>query len=98
MSMDRIMQEEARLVMLRSLYEQPNYSLNEALLAKMLESFGIFRPRAWVREEMRYCAAVGAMTVTEMGSVLIGTLTSKGREHVERRLVIEGIKRMGPEQ
>jgi len=96
MSMDRIVKEEARLVMLRELAAQPHYSLNEALLDATLAAFGIVRPRPWVREEMRYLETVGAARITEAGSVLIATMTAKGREHVERRLVIDGIKRMGP--
>lgn len=98
MSMDRIIREEARLIILRELADQPNYSLNDALLATTLENFGIYRPRPWVREEMRHCQTVGAVKLTEVGTALIATLTDKGREHVERRLVIEGIKRMGPRE
>lgn len=98
MSMDRIIKEEARLIMLRELAAQPNYSLNDALLAATLETFGINRARPWVREEVRYLDTVGAAKLTEVGSSLIATLTDKGREHVERRLVIEGIKRMGPRE
>lgn len=96
MSMDRIIREEARLIILRALAEQANYSLNESLLADTLETFGIYRPRAWVRDEMRWLETMGAVRVTEAGSVLIGTLLDKGREHVEQRMRIEGVKRPGP--
>jgi len=94
--MDRIIREEARLIMLRELAAQPNYSLNESLLTATLETFGIFRPRAWVRDEMRFLESQGAARITEAGSVLIATLTDKGREHVDGRYVIEGVKRPGP--
>lgn len=92
----RIIVEEARLIMLRSMASEPRYSLNEALLQAQLETFGISRPRPWVREELRRLEDIGAVTLTEAGSVMIGTLTTKGLDHVEHRLVLEGVKRPSP--
>jgi hypothetical protein len=96
MSLDKVIREEARLIILKELAAQPNYSLNESLLQVVLETFGIARPRAWVREEMNFLQSQGAITTTEIGTVFIGTLTDKGREHVEGRYLIQGIKRPGP--
>ena len=96
MIMDRIIREEARLIILKALAVEPNYSHNESVLTDTLETFGVLRPRAWVRDEMRWLATMGAVKITEAGSVLIATLTDKGREHVERRMLIEGVKRPGP--
>lgn len=95
MSVD-IIRAEARLIVLRALAAEPRYSLNEALLQAELETFGIARSRAWVREELRRMEELAAVTITEAGSVLIATLTEKGRDHIERRLVIDGVKRPSP--
>lgn len=94
-----IIREEARLIMLRELHGQTNYALNDALLRDVLESFGIAKTREWVREEIGYLENVGAVTRTSAGSagtVVVAKLTPKGVEHVERRLVIEGVKRPSP--
>ena len=91
-----IIREEARLIILRELYSQSNYALNDALLQQVLESFGIAKSREWVREEIGYLDNVGAVTRTFAGSVAVAKLTPKGVEHVERRLVIEGVKRPSP--
>ncbi|WP_420132186.1 hypothetical protein [Rhodopseudomonas sp.] len=91
-----IIREEARLIMLRELHAQTNYSLNDALLQATLESFGIAKPREWVREEIGYLETLGAVTKTSAGSVVVARLAPKGVEHVERRLVIEGVKRPSP--
>lgn len=96
MSDHRIIVEEARLIILRALAEEPHYSLNKSLLQAQLESFGIARARPWVREELRRLDDIGAVTNTEAGSVIIATLTAKGLDHVERRLVLEGVKRPSP--
>jgi hypothetical protein len=91
-----IIREDARLIILRELYAQANYALNDSLLMQVLESFGIARTREWVREEISYLANVGAVTKTAVGSVVVAHLAPKGVEHVERRILIEGVKRPSP--
>lgn len=91
-----IIREEARLIMLRELHKQNNYALNDALLQATLESFGIAKSREWVREEINYLETVGAVTRSVAGSVVVARLTFKGVEHVERRQLIEGVKRPSP--
>jgi hypothetical protein len=94
--MSRIISEEARLIILRELHDQPGYSLNDAMLQAVLETFGINRSRDWLRDELRAMAELGAITLREAGSVRIAVMTDKGRDHVEHRFSIEGIKRPGP--
>lgn len=91
-----IIREEARLIVLRELHAQDNYALNDSLLQLTLEGFGIARPREWVRDEIRYLERLGAVTTTAVGSVIVAQLTPKGVEHVERRQIIEGVKRPSP--
>jgi hypothetical protein len=94
--MSDIITRDARLIIVRELAAQPGYSLNEALLSETLQSFGITRSRDWLRDELRALAELGAVTVTEIGTVKVAVLTNKGLDHVERRIVIEGIKRPSP--
>ena len=91
-----IVREEARLIILRELHAQSNYALNDALLQATLETFGIGKSREWVREELNYLERVGAIRRSVAGSAMIAQLEPKGVEHVERRLVIEGVKRPSP--
>jgi hypothetical protein len=94
--MKDIIREDARLIILRELHAQSNYALNDSLLRDVLESFGIAKSREWVREELNYLANVGAISKSGAGSVVVAKLSDKGVEHVERRLVIEGVKRPSP--
>lgn len=96
--MKDIIREEARLIILRELFAQNAYTLNEALLQLTLESFGIAKSRDWVREELRYLADVNAVSTQSVGSVVVACLLPKGIEHVERRIIIEGVKRPSPPQ
>lgn len=96
MSLDSIIREEARLIILRTLAAQSDGRLNSELLRVQLEEFGITRTRAWVHEELAYLADVGGVLLHEAGTVKVAELTSKGRDHVERRVVITGVKRPSP--
>ncbi|MEX2126954.1 MAG: hypothetical protein WD871_01755 [Xanthobacteraceae bacterium] len=96
MSMDKMMREEARLIILRTLANQVDGRFNSELVRRTLETFGITRTRAWVHDEFRYLADMGAVEVSDAGSVQVASLTGKGRDHVERRLIIEGVKRPSP--
>lgn len=83
--------EDARLVILKELAAQPNASLNETILAKVLETFGYNKSREWVRTQMRKLAELGAVSLTEAGTVLIATLKQPGLDHVKRRVFLDGV-------
>lgn len=93
MSMDHLIRQEARLIILRAIAQQTDETLNSSLLVEELKTFGISRPRAWVHQEMEYLREMGALTVREASTVVIGTLTEQGRRHLDREIIIEGVKR-----
>jgi len=93
MSFDTLVRQEARLIILRDLDEQPDGRLNSELLRVRLESFGINKSRDWIHDELNWLASMSAVTVVAAGTVRVAQLTAKGADHVARRLVIEGIKR-----
>jgi len=81
----------ARLVMLKELAKQHGGILNETLLAKVLDVFGYRRSREWVRVQMRALEDVGAIELSQAGTVLIAKLKRQGRDHVEGRIVLDGV-------
>ena len=98
MTLNAIIEAEARLVCLRMLAEQPDERLNSSLLREQLsESWGINRTREWLHVQLRYLGDIGAVRIVEAGTVLIAQLTQRGRDHVERRIVLEGVKKPSPE-
>lgn len=97
MDYERHLTLDARLVMLRAMHEQANGSLNEALLEIVLDKFGHRRNRDWIRTQLRELKNLGAVTLTEAGTVMVGSITRLGIDHVERRAVIEGVSRPSPE-
>ena len=94
MSLDRIIREEARLIMLRELASQPNESATSSALRDLLaEMFAIVREREWVEQELDWLKEMGAVRITPAGSVKIATLTPRGREHLAHQRFLTGVKR-----
>ena len=91
MSFDEHLIKDARLVILRELAKQTDGRLNETLLAHALDTFGHRRSRDWLRTQLRQMAEVGAIRIDEAGPILVATLTVGGQNHLERRMIIEGI-------
>ena len=97
MSFIDVIQRDLRLIILRALADEANYSHNDSILTTIAQSFGVDRGRDFVRNEIRWLENIGAVSVREMGSVLIVTATQRGVDHAQRRIVIEGVKRPGVE-
>lgn len=91
--MAQLMREQARLIVLRTLSQQVDETLNSDLIQPELQRFGIRRDRAWLHQEMRWLGEMGAITLIEAGTVLVATLTETGRRHLDRQVAIEGVQR-----
>lgn len=89
----RILREEARLVILKTIAEQANESLSSSIIEQVLPVYAIRQERAWIHQQMDYLATMGAITLKAAGTVKIGTLTDLGRRHLDRDAAIEGVKR-----
>lgn len=89
----RILREEARLIILKALGEQTNETLSSSMIEDILPNFAIRQPRPWVHQQMGYLHEMGAISVRDAGTVKIGTLTDLGRRHLDRDTFIEGVKR-----
>ena len=85
--------EDARLVILKELAAQVDGRLNEVTLQRVLDTFALRRSREWVRTQLRKLAELEAVRISEAGTVMIAQLRTLGRNHVERREVIEGVTR-----
>lgn len=97
MSFEDHLRADARLIILRELSAQTDNRLNESMLGRVLDAFGYRKSREWVRTQLRAMQDVGAITLSEAGSVLVAAITRSGLDHVERRSVIEGIAKPSPE-
>ncbi|WP_455476151.1 VpaChn25_0724 family phage protein [Bartonella sp. B17] len=91
--MDKIIREEARLIILKGLFCERSETLSSAMIERLLYSYGIRRDRDFVHNELTWMEDQGAVTLRQVGSVLIAALTERGARHLDRSFSIEGIKR-----
>lgn len=93
--MDRKMREDARLIVLKALADmQPDETLQSGYLQEAIATYGgIRRDRDWVHDELNWLAERSAIKVRRAGTVMIATLLEKGHRHLQRQIVIEGVKR-----
>ena len=89
--------ETARLTILKALAEQTDFRLNETMIQAALEIFAIRRGRDYLRNQLRWLEhSAGAVKLREVGTVLSAELTEAGMDHVERRRVLDGVRRPSP--
>ena len=93
MNYDEAMTIDARLVILKELAVQSDGRLNEVLLEKVLDVFGHRRSREWIRTQLRKLEELGAVRISEAGTVLVAKITRVGVDHVERRSYVDGVAR-----
>ena len=84
---------DARLAILRELAQQVDGRLNELLIRRVLDVYGIRRDRDWIATQLRKLEALGAIELSVAGETLVARLTRAGLDHVEERAVIEGVTR-----
>lgn len=86
--------EDVRLIILKGLYMEPDYTLNGSILTKILREFGHNKTREYVHNQLVWLRDNAcAVTIKPAGTILVATLTEAGQDHVEKRTVLTGIER-----
>ena len=99
MSFDQHIREHARLILLKEMAAQANFSLMDDLAQPLLDSFGISKSRDWIRNEYRWLMdEVCAVTLMQAGTSVIARITPRGLDHVAGRVILEGVKRPSPKE
>lgn len=96
MSLIDIQRADRRLLILRALAEEPDYSLSDIVLRGLLAEFGHDVPLDTVRADLDWLARAGLVTTGEAGSALVATVTTRGVDVAAGRVRIEGVRRPRP--
>jgi Fe2+ or Zn2+ uptake regulation protein len=96
MSLNQILTEDIRLALLRFLSEGNAYSLNESILHAALGSLGHHISRDRVRCELAWLSEQGLLTVREVVSTQVATLTGRGLDIAAGLATVPGVKRPSP--
>ncbi|QIH08934.1 MULTISPECIES: hypothetical protein [unclassified Pseudomonas] len=89
------LRQDYRLVILRLLGEMGGYRANSSVLTMALDSYGHTLSRDQVKTELHWLAEQGALTLADVGPVLVATLTERGQDIAAGRARVPGIKRPG---
>jgi hypothetical protein len=82
---------DCRLIVLKALAGEADNRLNETMLAHVLQTFGHSKSRDYIRTQLRKLEELGAVELTEAGTVLVAGLCRPGLDHVERRAFLDGV-------
>lgn len=89
------LRHDMRLVILRLLGEMPAYRANSSMLNAALDNFGHSVSRDQVKTELHWLAEQGAVSLEDIGPVLVASLTERGQDIAAGRARVPGIKRPG---
>ncbi len=95
-SYNDLIESDRRLVILRILEEDPGYSQNESVLQTCLDALGHGVSRDRVVTDLTWLAEQGLVTIEDVMSVKVATLTPRGADAATGRATIPGVKRPGP--
>ena len=96
MSLVDIKRADRRLIMLRALAEEPDYSLSDIVLRGLLAEFGHDVPLDSVRGDLSWLETRDLVTLGEAGSAVVATITNKGVDVAKGRVRVEGVRRPRP--
>lgn len=89
------LRQDIRLVVLRLLAEMTAYRANSSVLTMALDTYGHSLTRDQVKTELHWLAEQGALTLDDVGPVMVATLTERGQDIAAGRARVPGIKRPG---
>jgi hypothetical protein len=93
----QIVTEDRRLVILRTLAESANYESNESMVAMCVREIGHGEAsRDLIRTDFEWLREQGLLTVEELASVQIATLTQRGFETAKGIVTVPGVRRPSP--
>lgn len=96
-SYEQIIRADRRLVVLRMLAQDSDYSHNEYILREALKAYGHKVSTDLLRSELTWLAEQGLLVVTDAAGVMVAKLTTRGRDVAEGCVVVPGVKRPEPE-
>jgi len=87
---------DARLTILKAVAAAPGQALNDTIIHAELDRLGHRRTREWTRQQVRHLADLGAVGIAEEGTVWVVSIRQPGLDHLDRRMVIEGVNSPSP--
>ncbi len=91
--LEQLLMEDRRLLILRFLAEDNDYTLNTSILQTALAGVGNSCSRAQVETACAWLQEQGLVTLSEKGNVTVVKLTGDGQDVAEGNARVPGVKR-----
>ncbi len=91
----QVVEEHLRLTILRILSEDPDYTMNDSLLADLVVDYGFAPSRDKMRSSLSWLREQGLVEYTD-DALIIATLTVRGLDVACGKTVVPGVKRPSP--
>lgn len=92
MTLRALLNEDQRLVLLRSLLECGG-DANESVLQTCLDTYGHRVSRDAVRGHLAWLDEMGLVSVREVAGCMVATVAGRGQEVAEGRMQVPGVKK-----
>lgn len=90
--MASLMEEEARLAILKELAKEDNNAISSARMQiYLLTHLLIDKPREWVEAQYMFLKDMGAVTIVQADTVKIARLAKRGELHLQNLISIPGV-------
>lgn len=96
MSLKTIVNEDRRLVILRLLADDPDYSLNEYILRRALKAYAHRVSQDELHTDLAWLAEQNLLTVETVGSMQVAKLLTRGLDVAEGNTIVPGVARPMP--
>lgn len=96
MAMNKILQEDRRLVILRSLNEMAGYEANESIINQCLEQYAHNVSRDVVRSELAWLAEQQLISTRDVSGYMVARLTARGGDVATGKATVPGVKKPRP--
>lgn len=85
-----------RISLLRLLNEAPACRANSSILASAVQHLGLTASRDQVKVELAWLAEQRLVTTEDMAGLVVATLTERGCDAAEGRVIVPGVQRPTP--
>lgn len=89
------LRQDQRLVLLRILAELPGFRSNSSVLTGALRSYGHEASRDQIKTELHWLDEQGLVTVEDVDTILVVTLSERGSDVAAGRAKVPGVKQPG---
>ncbi|MGI1669990.1 MAG: ArsR family transcriptional regulator [Neptuniibacter sp.] len=89
-------EEDRRLVILRHLAEDQDYTVNSSILQSAIAVWGHKVSRDRLHADIAWLKEQGLVTYEEVSSVYVAKITQRGLDVAEGTASVPGVKRPGP--